>query len=237
MPSSRPKLSLIIPTGPGDTAWRSLFVWLTHHGSGHDLLRNAEVIMVPCETVSLLAAECESLNLQIINTERGRALQQNVGAENAIGDYLWFLHADTELSQQAVEQAEAFIQRNSRDVAYFNLRFASDGPALTILNAIGANLRSRLFNLPFGDQGFLVAKSTWNQVGPFNITLKAGEDLDWVVRARRSGFKLIRLSASLRTSARKYQKNGWLSTTWHHVAETIRQYRAAKKRLCIAKNK
>lgn len=237
MPSSRPKLSLIIPIGPGDTAWRSLFVWLTQYGSGSELLKQAEVIMVPCENVSLLAAECESLNLQIINTEQGRALQQNVGAENAIGDYLWFLHADTELSHQAVAQAEAFIQRNSRDVAYFNLRFASDGPVLTLVNAVGANLRSRLFNLPFGDQGFLVAKSTWSQVGPFNITLKAGEDLDWVVRARWAGFKLTRLFASLRTSARKYQKNGWLITTLYHVTETIKQYRAAKKRLRIDKNK
>ena len=48
-------------------------------------------------------------------------LQQKKGAEKSITKWLFFLHADTELSQVNIEQIEKFVRSNKNKVAFFNL--------------------------------------------------------------------------------------------------------------------
>ena len=60
------------------------------------------------------------------------------------------------------------------------------------------------------------------------------KDLDFVVRVQALGRPLLQLSATLVTSSRRYQQQGWLSTTIKHVYLTWTLTRQAKQRLAVS---
>jgi hypothetical protein len=209
------RLSIVIPVGSGDLAWRPLVASL------RDLLPGVELVVSsvdPIETSGPVVA---------VSGPAGRAAQLNRGAAAATGEWLWFLHADSALSANAVPALQDFLGGPPRRIAYFRLRFAGDGPFLVRLNAVGANVRSRWLGLPFGDQGLVVAKALWLELGRFDESFGRGEDLEFVVRARRRGIPLVELPAALITSARRYRDQGWLRTTLLHAWATAEQARRA----------
>ena len=221
----RLKLSIVIPVGPGDTAWRDLLDDLAV------LKGAAEVILVAPtgETPPDFVPADHGLRIPARWQEApaGRARQQNAGAADAAGETLWFLHADSRLTAAATNAAMAFCGHAA--LGYFNLEFDTDGPWLTRLNALGARLRSRWLGLPFGDQGLLLPRRLFDAIGGFDESLHAGEDHALVWAARRAGIPLASVGVALRTSGRRYAEHGWLRTTLHHASLTVTQaYRFAR---------
>ncbi len=175
------------------------------------------------------AAEGLPAAAQIVRGSPGRGRQLNRGAEQAEGRWLWFVHGDCRLEPGSVERVLAFARSHDRAVGYARLRFLDDGPALTRLNALGANLRSRLLGLPYGDQGLCIPAGWFGQLGGFREDLRRGEDLDFVVRARAAGLKTRPMEMTIRTSARRYRKHGWFSTTFRHQVAAWRLIRNAHR--------
>lgn len=210
----------MIPVGPGETAYRDLL------GDLQTIDANAEIILVATETppddwTRLTAAA--SCRLRWVEATAGRAAQMNRGVEAALGDYFWFLHADSRVDEAALKAFNATVGHAPDVLYYFDLGFNSDGPALCRLNARGANLRSRWLGLPFGDQGFCVSRVTYQRLGPYDVDVANGEDHLWVWTARRRGIALHRVPSSIRTSSRKYASNGWFRTTMLHAWRTFQQ--------------
>lgn len=246
MTSRTPLLSLIVPIGPNEEAWLTLLNQLVQYRSRLPEGKSLQVVLSACEALEVPEPLLRQLNIIQLNCGKtndadaitpcslkiGRAWQLNSGAAQADGDFIWFVHADTQLNEMVLDQVKQFLDSTTRKsvVAYFKLRFAKDGPIMTFLNALGANLRSQLFNLPFGDQTLLMHRSVWHSVGSFNPALEIGEDLDWVVRANLMGIRLTVLPAAIQTSARKYQRFGWLKTSVKHIVATVRLTTAAKNR-------
>jgi GT2 family glycosyltransferase len=179
---------------------------------------------------AVLAAEAGlAANFHWLVAAVGRAHQQNAGARLASRDLLWFLHADSRLTANTLP---ALTQIHARHfLAYFRLRFGRDGPWLARLNAFGANLRSHRFWLPFGDQGLLMPRTTFLELGGFDEQLALGEDLDLVLRARAAGLEMLGLDATLESSARRYREQGWLATTLRHACLTWSLTRASRARI------
>lgn len=69
---------------------------------------------------------------------------------------------------------------------------------------IFANLRSRLFSLPYGDQAIFIKKDLFDKIGGFK-EYPFLEDLEFVRRFRRFG-KLKPLSHKVIVSARRLKK-------------------------------
>lgn len=220
-------LSIVVPVGPGDPAWRNLLNDLTAFGSA------VEIILSACRPWPDQTRPPE--NVRWISGEPGRARQLNVGAGQASRPFVWFLHADTRCSERLVDAVRHFIGIDADSLGYFKLRFADDGPALTRLNARSANLRSRLFGLPFGDQGFIIHRRVFHDLKGFDEAISLGEDLDFVVRAKASGVPLRELPGTLETSARRYRQQGWLTTTLRHLWLTWYLTRQAKRRLPVVR--
>jgi hypothetical protein len=147
----------------------------------------------------------------------------NRGAHAARGHWLWFVHADSRLDARTLPALDAFIAREEDALAYFDLRYADDGPALTRLNALGANLRARWLGLPFGDQGLVLPAAWFARLGGYDEHVEHGEDHRLVWHARHAGLPLRRFGAPLTSSARKYAEHGWWRTTAKHVRLTVRQ--------------
>ena len=220
------RLSIVIPVGPDDYAWQDLLKELTVLG------QNIEIILAACQTQPKDFDLPD--NVIWIHSPQGRARQLNAGAEQASRPVIWFLHADTRFTASIIEAVCSYMQSDELRLGYFRLKFANDGPEQTRLNAWAANLRSRYFGLPFGDQGFIMNKALLESLSGFDETVSVGEDLDFVVRVQASGVSLQELPAELLTSARRYQQHGWLATTVRHIWLTWRLTRQAKRRLAYS---
>ena len=105
--------------------------------------------------------------------------------------------------------------------AYFRLSFDAQGFAPRWV-AGWANLRSRVFGLPYGDQALLIRRVDYQAVGGFpDIPLM--EDVALV----RKLPKISGLNATITTSASRYQKTGWLRRGLKNVTILIRYFLGA----------
>lgn len=165
-----------------------------------------------------------STNAEVIaiNTHT-RAENLNIGAQKATRPYLWFLHADTTLTAHNIQTLNTALQNAPQHLLYFNLAF--DGFAPTKLNAWLTNLRSHVFGLPYGDQGFCCSKTLFNEVGPYPENTPFGEDLLFIRKLKRKGYKTRALKSTMITSARKYQAKGWVKLSLYRQYQLIKLLR------------
>lgn len=162
--------------------------------------------------------------VKYINSKPGRAIQLNLGARTASRKFIWLLHADTRLESGAIDRLKTIKALDPETLYYFKLGFQSDGPKRCTLNAFGANLRSQLFKMPFGDQSYLLSKKLFFQLKGFNEDLDYGEDFNFIKRAGQLKINIESLPIKVLTSARKYQQQGWLKTTFEHLNYVVRSW-------------
>jgi len=140
----------------------------------------------------------------VVEGSRGRGAQLRRGAEAARGDWVLLLHADTELGEGWSRAASDFV-KDPAWAGYFDLAFRASGAAPRVV-AGWANLRSRAFGLPYGDQGLLVPRALLEAAGGVP-DLPLMED---VALARRLRGRLRPIGVVARTSADRYLREGWV---------------------------
>ncbi len=190
-------ISIIIPLGPDEDQLSQLL----HDLDG--LPPETEIIIVSCGDVKV-----DEPRARWISSPQGRAIQQNVGAKAAKGEFLWFLHADSRITPHGINALAASLQKAPQALHYFHLKFLNDGPWGMWLNEWGAWFRSQILGMPFGDQGFCLRKDNFNKVGCFPEQAPYGEDHLLVWHVRQAGLKLRCTGETLQTSARKYHQFG-----------------------------
>ena len=126
-------------------------------------------------------------------------------------EWVLILHADSRLSQGWAELIPA--APDPERAYYFQLQFDAIGFAAWWV-AKWANLRSKIFALPYGDQGILIHKSLLASVGGYP-TASLMED---VILARKLGRRLTALPITITTSAEKYNAQGWLHRGFRNLA-------------------
>lgn len=152
----------------------------------------------------------------IISSEGTRTKSLNVGASKAKNNFLWFLHADSRINSENLNSLRKSIEKKPEALHYFSLT------GLPFLNRWGANIRSHLFGLPYGDQGFCLSKYLFQKLEGYPENTPYGEDLIFIRRAKKAGIKLNHIPSKLYTSARKYHEYGWLKLTF------VRQWQLIK---------
>ena len=185
-------LSIVIPIGPRELSWKNLLTNLENilrDDSLSSFSSKINVILSYCEeekntfSRSLEAYKEKScLRITSVGSKRGRSFQLNRGAQEACGDFLWFLHADSQLERSDFVKLCESLRDDPEALHYFTLIFLGDGPFLTCLNEWGARMRSEALHMPFGDQGFCLKRETFWSLKGF---------LPWgSIRWRRSPFCL-----------------------------------------------
>lgn len=217
-----PGADIIVPAGPGDRSWSGLLPQLAEAHANR-------IILVLADDDAVDTGEVPT-NLQVCRSKVGRAIQLNVGAQSSDSAWLWFVHADSRVTAPTLSAMHQFVCADETAIGYFRLRFLPDGPRATVLNAWGAHFRSRVFGLPFGDQGLLMPRRVFDALGGFDETVSAGEDHDLVWSARARGVPLRAIPAPILTSARKYAERGWWRTTRQHLGMTREQARLFSRR-------
>lgn len=215
-------LSIIIPAYNAETA---LPLCLSSLLPGLEAGLIREVILVDGGSEDQTRRLAEGAGATVlIAPEKGRAAQLRYGADKARGDWLLFLHADTALSRDWAERAKTHIAERKDKAAAFTLAYRSDHPMARTV-ARRANWRARRFGLPYGDQGLLISRKLYDEVGGYPDT-PFMEDVQ-IVRAIGKT-RLVILSAEARTDASKYERDGWRKRSWRNALLVTRYFLGAR---------
>lgn len=167
-----------------------------------------EVIVVDGGSTDATVAEARAAGGRVVLSPRGRAAQMEVGAAQATGEWLVFLHADTWLE---AGWADALL-RLEGDVVGGAFRFTLDSPRLRYRVVEAAvQLRCALLRLPYGDQGLFARRTALGSGGVFG-DVPILEDVDLVRRLRREG-RFAFLPVRAVSSPRRWEEHGFWRTT------------------------
>lgn len=147
----------------------------------------------------------ESVGALLVTGPASRGGQLRRGVSHARGTWLLVLHADTELSPGWAALVRDHMTLGPDVAAHFRLGFRATGIGPRWV-AGWANLRSRLFRLPYGDQGLLLSRRLYDRAGAYPDQ-PLMEDVSLV---RSLPGKLICLPVPAMTSAVRYQNQGWV---------------------------
>lgn len=148
----------------------------------------------------------DSLPVRMFLSEKGRAKQMNCGAHFATGEALLFLHADTTLGENALNELARALQNPQTQFGYFAMRFDSENP-IAEFYASFTRLNSTLFH--YGDSGIFARREFFERVGKF-AEQDFLEDVEFLERASRHAAPVLIDRARVVTSARRFEKNGYL---------------------------
>lgn len=172
-----------------------------------------EVIVVDGGSTDTSRAIAGATGARVIDSAPGRGRQLASGADAARGDWLLFLHADTALSREWTERAGVHIDTRPDQAAAFRLKYRSDARQARWLES-RANRRARWLGLPYGDQGLLVSRKLYSECGGYrDVPLMEDVILVRAIGKRR----LVILDAEARTSASKYERDGWRKRAWSNA--------------------
>ena len=166
-----------------------------------------EVIVVDGGSCDGTAEAARRSGARVLTTPAGRSTQQNAGAREARGDALLFLHADTRLPESALVRVGRVLADSRVALGAFRLGFDRDDPGMRFL-VFGADLRARIFGLPYGDQALFLRRETFDRLGGFR-EIPTLEDLCLVRRAKQLG-RVVVAPERVRTSPRRYDRDGLL---------------------------
>jgi rSAM/selenodomain-associated transferase 2 len=211
---SAPRISVVIPALNEEDAIEAAI-----HSVHEDA---AEIIVVDGGSYDRTWERAAHTGATVLGREGGRGAQLDHGARAATGDWLLFLHADTQL-----EPGWAYdLQALPADVVGGAFRFTVESPrrGYRLIEA-GVRLRCALFRLPYGDQALFVRREVYRDCGGFpEIPLM--EDVAFVARMRRQGRLAFPRSRAF-TSARRWEEHGLLRTTLSNLW-LLTQYAAGR---------
>ncbi len=149
-------------------------------------------------------------DVKIVTSLTGRGIQMNKGSGYASGEILLFLHADCILPGEALLNARHVIGNSSFVGGAFKIRLLSGKFRYRIIE-VGINIRSKIFKLPYGDQGLFVKRSVFKELGGFR-EMPNCEDLDFICRLKKQGDITI-LDERISSSIRRWENHGVLQTS------------------------
>ncbi|MHC5672233.1 TIGR04283 family arsenosugar biosynthesis glycosyltransferase [Nostoc sp.] len=172
--------------------------------------KDIEVIIVDAGSQDGTVEIAQSLDIKVISSSPGRAVQMNAGAVAASGDILLFLHADTRLPTGFDNMIRTALQQPGTVAGAFNLRIDASLLSLRWVEW-GVNVRSHFYQMPYGDQAIFLTKAVFQQIGGFPELLIM-EDFE-LMRRLKSIAHIVIIPTPVVTSARRWLQKGVFKTT------------------------
>ena len=92
-----------------------------------------------------------------LTSEKGRSNQMNLGASNSKYNILFFLHADSILHKKSFHSITKALGQPHIKAGAFDLCIASQNMLIRLIEKL-ASIRSRITQIPYGDQGLFIRK-------------------------------------------------------------------------------
>ena len=168
--------------------------------------RGAEIIVVDGASTDgtdrLAQGFCDQL---IQSDERSRAKQMNVGADVAVGDILWFLHADAEVPLESLNEIGRIMRNPKVCGGFFRIHLPAT-PAVYRLTDGFAHYAGLLLRMRCGDHGIFCRRTAFVDAGGFpDVPLM--EDVEFFRQLRRCG-RVMHSKKRIAASPRRYEAVG-----------------------------
>jgi len=200
---ANPRVSIVIPVKDDAVALSRLLSKLSVMASSEHL----QVIVVDGDSSDDSAAVAQRAGALVLRTIPGRGGQLAAGCRHANGEWVWMLHADSEVPLSALTYL-----RSRRGVGWgrFDVRFGESMRGLPVV-AIMMNLRSRWTGICTGDQGIFVQRDLLRRIGgvPDQPLM---EDIELSRRLKRLCLPHCP-AIQLVAAARRWRRRGLLQTT------------------------
>ena len=207
-----PEISVVIPTANEAAIIPGCLARISR--------RSSEILVVDAGSDDDTAALAQAAGCCVLPApQRHRARQMNLGAAQARGRILLFLHADTWLPPDALAKISEAIDRRRALGGGFARRYRSKSLTLALTSRL-AGIRNRLLGWHLGDQAIFVRRDIFDRLRGYR-DLPIFEDLDFSRRLRALG-KTVTLTPPVYSSARRFAEKGPLRTTWDDLRLTRR---------------
>lgn len=161
---------------------------------------------------------------------KGRGTQLARGAHwaNRVArdaDWLLFLHSDVTLAPDWYEAVSDHISNRPHKAGYF--RFGADTPKVWgRIMEFFVGLRSFWWRLPYGDQGLLISRELYDEIGGYP-DVPLFEDIGILDKiydtVGRYGFRV--LDSKIMTDVSAYARDGW----WQRTSRNFRLLKAYRR--------
>ncbi len=194
--------SVIIPVLDESSTINQTIEHIYHVGSGTDI----EVIVIDGDVEGKTIRAIR--NKEVIKgiSPRGRGKQMNKGASLAQKDILVFLHTDTELPEDAFRTISSIMEGKRYLAGAFDLGIRSSRPVFRIIEK-AVYVRTRVTRIPCGDQAIFIKKDFFDRLNGFQ-EIPLMEDVEFMRRMKRSGYKICIIPQKVKTSPRRWEKEG-----------------------------
>lgn len=195
------KISVIIPTYKEEASIARLVKYLLSHDPENHV---CEILVIDGGSTDNTVKAAEEAGARVfLSDKKGKTIQMNYGALNAMGDILYFLHAESYPPASFAKDIIRAIDNRFQSGCY-RLSFDHDHWFLRF-NCWFTRVDTEAVR--FGDQSLFVTKEAFIQAGGFNESLLVMEDQEVIRRIRRyARFQVF--DNVITTSARKYLENG-----------------------------
>jgi len=196
-----PKLSVIIPVYHEESTIQSCM---------HHIQDSVAYEIIVVDAIGTTLKHVPNTCVKLKSKKKGRAYQMNLGAKHAKAPYLLFLHADTHLPKKALSKIINLLNKKANITAgAFDLQF--DDLKYYPLGWL-ASLRSRITRIPYGDQAIFIRKEIFNQIEGF-ADVPILEDVRLMETLKKKKQSIYIFSKSVKTSTRRWKKEGFLKQT------------------------
>ena len=147
-------------------------------------------------------------HIKVISAARGRSNQMNAGAAVATGDVLLFLHVDTRLPPDYIEELAVFIN-SGKPWGRFDVQFDDNHPMFRLIASM-MNWRSRFTGICTGDQAIFIRRSTFDSLNGF-ADIPLFEDIELCKRLKSLAWPFC-ITSPVTTSGRRWRTHGFCKT-------------------------
>jgi rSAM/selenodomain-associated transferase 2 len=175
---------------------------------------SAEIIVVDGGSDDGTSELSVGLAGRVLQSSCGRARQMNAGATVARGEVFWFLHADSIVPANALEEIAKTLEKNSNAGGCFRLRLPGREWIYRVSDSLG-NLGVHVFGFALGDHGIFCRREAFFRAGQFpDVPLL--EDAELYRALRRQG-RMTQLHSSITGNQRRYEELGPYRTTSYYL--------------------
>ena len=176
----------------------------------------SEIIVVDGDPKGSTLECIEHPNIVKIISGKGRGRQMNKGAASATGEILIFLHADTELPDEALARIASVMDNKEYSGGAFDLGIKSGRRIFRIMEKL-VSIRTRLTSVPYGDQAIFIRRKCFEALKGFR-EIPIMEDIEFMRRMKKSGNRIFVIPKKVNTSPRRWEKEGILRCTLRNWA-------------------
>ena len=145
------------------------------------------------------------------------SFQRNQGAQNARGDYIFFLDADSELPVGFLRKSMEELKDKKLSCASFYIKFNPNRWYYNIYSIISNSiffLKQNSNNPAAIGAGILVEKKKHDEINGFDLKVILAEDYDYCARLAKVGKFRILKDVKLLYSSRRIEKEGFWAMGW-----------------------